>query len=287
MSIQPGEAAPLDQWEGIDSRGLQRLWRVPAVHVFSVIDSTNEAARRLAGEGAESGTIVLAEEQLAGRGRLGRTWLSPPGSGLWFSMILRPAAAAVPTGLPVRIALAVARSLDAWLDEPARIKWPNDVLLGAAKLGGILCEASWEAGRPRHVVAGVGLNIFQRADDFPAEFRASATSLRIASSTDINRLDVATAIMGELRSVRDQVGEPLSGRVLAEVAARDALLGTPLEVIEPQSGRLIVRGLGGGITSDGSLRVASEKGEVTVRSGTVRRITPPDSGASHTGKPTS
>ncbi len=254
-------------WDGHGAEELKTLWSAPAVHLLRVTDSTNDVARGLAADGAPAGTIVLAEEQRAGRGRLGRRWLSPPGSGFWCSLIIRPNASDELPTLPLRVALGVARSLDAWLDRPASIKWPNDVLVGGRKIGGVLCEAVWEAGQPKYVVAGVGVNLLQRSEDYPPELRDSAVSLRQVAHREVDRLEVATAVIGEVREIAES---PSFMSRAGEISSRDATLGREVEVYEPETGRLIAAGRGAGIRDDGSLCVAAAEGEVIVRSGTVR-----------------
>src|SRR5690606_20925049 len=135
------------------------------------------------------------------------------------------------------VALGVARAIDRWLEAPAAIKWPNDVCAGGAKVGGILCEASWEGGAPRYVVAGIGLNLLQREDDFPAALGDQATSLRLASTHAVDRLAVTTAVVHEVRMVTGSAGYDLE-ELLPEIAQRDVTLRREIEVYEPESGRL-------------------------------------------------
>lgn len=266
------------RWEGLSAEELRAHWGVPTVHLLDTTGSTNDVARRLAAGGAQPGTIVLAEEQRAGRGRLGRAWVSPPGVGLWCSMIVGPQAPDQLGTLPIRVALGVARAIDRWLDRPAAIKWPNDVIAGGAKVGGILCEASWEGGVPRHVVAGVGLNLLQGAEEFPAQLRGSATSLRLASTLEVDRLAVATAVIREVRlMVRD--GGPGLADHLHELERRDVTRGREIEVSEPESGRLLAVGRGAGVRIDGGLTVLTADGPTVVHSGTVRLAGRPGRGA--------
>ncbi|HET7229855.1 MAG TPA: biotin--[acetyl-CoA-carboxylase] ligase [Longimicrobium sp.] len=256
------------RWEGATAGDLAARWGVPAVHLFSSAGSTNDVARVLAEGGAPAGTVVLADEQTAGRGRGGKGWSSPAGLGVWMSVVLRPALLAAPGLLPILVGLAAADALDAFA-RPARvaIKWPNDLQLAGRKLAGILCEGSWDAGRPGHVVAGIGINVLHSIDDFPPEVRDTATSLRIAAGWMPPRADVAGAVAGAiLRRVANPPAE-LSGALLDALRGRDALLGRPVRV----TGAEAVTGTAMGITPAGALLVRTEAGALrSIRSGTVR-----------------
>ena len=134
-------------YDGLDERGLAALLRLPVVLQRSV-SSVLDVAHDLGTAGAPAGTLVLADEQTAGRGRQGREWYSPPGAGIWMAMLLRPAAPPEGGALAVRAGLAVVAALAAAAPELApRLKWPNDLMVGDRKAGGILCEARWSAER--------------------------------------------------------------------------------------------------------------------------------------------
>ena len=130
------------------------------VHRFESIPSTQDEANRLAAQGAEHGTAVVACVQTAGRGTRGRPWYSDDG-GLWLSVVCRPAAGDGVEVTGVRVGLALADYLDTLLPPPARVmlKWPNDLLLGGEKLGGILSEARWQGDKLSWIVVGIGLNV--------------------------------------------------------------------------------------------------------------------------------
>ncbi|HEX2188449.1 MAG TPA: biotin--[acetyl-CoA-carboxylase] ligase, partial [Longimicrobiaceae bacterium] len=127
-----------DRWEGRTAAELAREWGIPGLHLFRRVGSSNDVARALADAGAPAGTAVLAEEQVAGRGRGGKLWSSPPGLGIWLSVVLRPRALAAPGLLPLRVGLAAAAALDPFA-RPGRVevKWPNDLQVAGRKLGGI------------------------------------------------------------------------------------------------------------------------------------------------------
>ena len=148
------------KWAGHSAEELRERWGRESVFLFGSVDSTNQAAADLAEEGAPEGSIVLAREQSAGRGRDGRRWHSPPGSGLYLSMLYRPGVAELGPLISILAGLGVTRRLDyAFPGLDPAVKWPNDIMAGDRKIGGILAEAVWGDGGPRHLVVGVGLNV--------------------------------------------------------------------------------------------------------------------------------
>ena len=153
---------------------------------FEETDSTNLQAKRLAEEGAAEGTLVLAESQTLGRGRCGRSFLSPPGSGIFMTVILRPD---VPIDqvscLTLVAALAVQRGIAETTGIQSWIKWPNDIILSGKKVCGILTEMSQESGSVRYVVIGIGINC--ENPDFPEELQEVATSLFLETGQHIRR----------------------------------------------------------------------------------------------------
>lgn len=177
-------------------------WVGTRLDVHEVIDSTNREAERLARLGAPEGTLVLADRQTAGRGRLGRSFFSPPGCGLYLSLLLRPPCPAERLHEHVFLAaVAVAESILARLPEAdLEIKWPNDVLLGGLKTSGINLPAQIEHGRPVSAVLGIGVNVNTRLEDFPAELHGIATSMRIAGGRPQDRLGFAHDLLGRLEA---------------------------------------------------------------------------------------
>ncbi len=174
--------------------------------VFQETDSTNDLAARAGHDGVAEGLAIFAESQRAGRGRLGRRWVSPPGRNLLLSILLRPAA--VPAErwpeLTFCAALAVAETAERYTGQPARIKWPNDVLLAGRKVAGILLECH-HARTPGFVVVGIGLNVLQQAEDFAPELRDRAGSLAMMRSGaaplgELQRREVAASVLERLES---------------------------------------------------------------------------------------
>ena len=258
-----------ERWEGASADALAARWGLPAVHLYRRAGSTNDVARALAESGAPAGTLVIAEEQSAGRGRGGRAWASPPGLGVWMTMVLRPDALPAPGLLPLLVGLAAAEALDPFV-RPARValKWPNDLQLAGRKLAGVLCEGSWDAsGSPAFVVAGIGVNVLHAPADFPPELEPTATSVRIAAGWTPSRAEVAGAVAAALLRRAAHPPAELSGALLEALRERDALLGRPVRVTGPDA----VTGTALGITPAGALLVRSAAGALrTVRTGTVR-----------------
>ena len=158
------------------------------VHAYRKVKSTIPIATSLANAGAPEGTLVIAEEQSAGRGRLGRPWHSPPGVGAYLSLILRPKVAAADTpALSIVAAIALAEAVEKQTALAAQVKWPNDVLVHGRKVAGILTGMSADGTRVCHVIVSAGLNINQMRGDFPPELFAKAASLRMLARRKVDR----------------------------------------------------------------------------------------------------
>ena len=163
---------------------------------YASVGSTSDFAARVAEHGADEWTIVAADEQTAGRGRLGRSWTSRPGAGLYFSVVLRPPAHAVPL-LTLAAGVAVADAIEVSTGLTVDLKWPNDVMVAARKLGGILAEAG--AG---FVILGIGLNVHPAA--YPPEIAQRVTSLEAELGRRVDRGVVfAAALDALLRTYQD------------------------------------------------------------------------------------
>lgn len=152
----------------------------PVLHRVESCLSTNDLARRLAGEGAPEGTAVVAGEQTAGRGTKGRGWYSARNKGLYVSVILRPRSPEISL-LPLVAGLAAREAIDNAHGLDVLLRWPNDLVWQGKKLGGILCESGFLGSEPDFAVLGIGININHQEDDFPPDIRVLATSIRIAA----------------------------------------------------------------------------------------------------------
>ncbi|MBI3665431.1 MAG: biotin--[acetyl-CoA-carboxylase] ligase [Acidobacteria bacterium] len=166
------------------------------IHYFASVDSTMRVAAELAQRGEPAGAVVIAEEQTAGRGRLGRSWFSEPETGLYFSVILRPemAAAEAPV-VTLALGLAVACAIQQTTGKACDLRWPNDVLLGGRKCAGILAEMAAEGERVRHIIAGIGVNVNHAV--FPEDLAETATSLRIETGREWRRESLLAGILTE------------------------------------------------------------------------------------------
>lgn len=163
------------------------------------VGSTNDEARALAAAGAPEGTVVVAEEQTGGKGRLGRRWESPRGTGVWLSVILRPPLPpAEVSPLTLVAAVAVAEAIERATGLRPGIKWPNDVLVNGRKVCGILTELSAEVERINHVILGIGINVNLASADLPEEVRGSASSLAAEAGAPVSRARLAGELLSRL-----------------------------------------------------------------------------------------
>ena len=201
------------------------------IDYFPVIDSTNVRARMIADEGAPEGTIVVAETQLKGKGRRGRSWFSPAGQGIYVSVILRPRVPpAEATQLVLMAAVAAAEALLVHADLPVSVKWPNDILVGGKKIAGILTEMRLAGDRIDHVVIGMGVNVNTPAEGLPPEIAVIATSLCAETGQTFSRAELLRTYLEKLEGwyalFRERGFEPIRERWLA--LAR--IIGKPVKI---------------------------------------------------------
>lgn len=240
------------------------------LHWLATTGSTNDVAAHLAELGAEEGTTVVAEHQTVGRGRQGRTWFSPPGAGLYVSVVLRPAGELTRRNpaalLTLASGVAVAEAVRAVTGLPAAIKWPNDILIDRRKLAGILAEAAASGGNLHHVVLGVGVNLQTTA--YPAELASRATSIEAETSRPADR---ARTLAEMLAAIGERYADLQAGRFDAILGAWRRLawaLGAAL--VEWDSPQGVIRGRAEDIDEDGALLVRVEGRVERVVAGVVR-----------------
>ena len=236
-------------YDGHTAAELAVLLGVPTVELFDQVGSTLDVAHARASAGAPSGTLVLADEQTAGRGRQGRTWVSDPGAGVWLTLVERPSDAIAVGVLSLRLGLAAAAALDALSTERIKLKWPNDLYVGSSKLAGILVEARWREGVLDWVAIGFGINV-RLPSGVPAAALGAGTQ----------RTDVLTRLVPALRHAAAATG-PLRDDELDAYAGRDYARGRRCR--EP------VVGVVTGLNPAGALVVESENGVQIVRSGSL------------------
>jgi len=243
--------------DDIPANLLARRWGVPQCGVFRTLSSSLDAIHDVAAQGAPAGTVVVVEEQTAGRGRDGRTWRSPPG-GVWLGMLLR---LPVPVlgALSLRVGLVLADVVDDLLGRETprtQLKWPNDVLVDDRKVAGILCEGRWQGDALQWLGVGIGVNV---ANEIPPDLARQAIALR-ELLPDVRRIDVLDLLVPALLPLTTHHA-PLTESECTAFARRDWLRGRQLRA--PISGRAA------GVRPDGALLVDTGAGTTMVREGHV------------------
>ena len=233
-------------------------------YLYQKTGSTNDEAKRLAESGAGEGLLVVAEEQTAGRGRLARRWLTPPGTALALSLILRPSLQATQAArLTMLAGLAVCEAIEQLTGLRAGLKWPNDILLSGRKLGGILVEGALRGEALDYAVVGLGLNISWSPP--PEDVDYAATHLLAETGEPIDRLKLLRSVLANLEGRYPNLAD---ASLLADWQARLLLMGEPI-VIRAAEGDL--RGQAQSVDEDGALMVRLDTGELRrVVAGDVR-----------------
>lgn len=230
-------------YDGLTARGLAALLGAPLVSLHDSVPSVMDVAHELGGTGAPSGSVVIADEQTAGRGRQGRDWRSPAGAGVWTAVLLRPGGRPASGALAVRAGLAVIEALAAAAPELApRLKWPNDIIVADRKAGGILCEARWIGERLGWVAAGIGLNV---KGPPPREVADRAVALGDVAPA-LTRLAVLAALTPRMAALAGRLGN-LDGAECAAFAARRWTGADPDAVGVDAEGALLVRTVSGSL----------------------------------------
>lgn len=242
------------------------------VHWVPEAGSTNDLARRMAETGAAEGTVVIADRQTAGRGRMRRFWWSPPG-GLWMSVVLRPRL--LPAQLPVltlAVAVAVAEAMEIVAGRPVGLKWPNDVEVDGRKVAGILLEMAGQPDGTEYVIAGIGVNLDVRDEPVPEELRDRVTWLAREAERPVTRNRLAATILDRLERHYDGLHRTGPDAVLGAWRARATILGERVRVILPTEE---VAGVAIDVDRDGALLVeVPGDGRRRVLAGDVQRVRP-------------
>ncbi|HKK28615.1 MAG TPA: biotin--[acetyl-CoA-carboxylase] ligase [Gemmatimonadota bacterium] len=258
------------KWAGLTLDELRDRWGRDDVHLFGSVGSTNDVARELAEEDAPSGTVVLAREQSGGRGRAGRSWYSPEG-GVYLSMVFRPGRVENPELLPILAGLGMAAELERRIEGlvPA-LKWPNDLVAGDRKFGGILSEAAWGEDGIRHLVVGTGINVAPLGSGAPRGLRSRAISIEGVVDHDVPLEEVADAVVAGLEAYVPSAPPRLDAELLKLADRYDWLRDRRVHVTPPDA----EEGLPGvcvGIAPDGALLFRPDRGALRrLHGGTVR-----------------
>lgn len=242
------------------------------VHFFDNVPSTNDLAKEYARQGVPHGTAIIAACQTQGRGRLGKTWYSTPGKGLYCSIIVRPnlAIADYPK-ITLTAGLAVAVAVERITGASTQLKWPNDIFINGRKCGGILTESS-SLNEPIdrcYAVVGIGLNLNSRKEDFPNDLQGIVTSLYLETGRCHEVQQVFTAVHDELLAQIATIVQHGFQPILTQWKPRDFLIGKMMECVSSDGKR--VSGISLGPDSEGQLHVKAADGQIcTVLSGDVR-----------------
>lgn len=237
------------------------------LHFFAVTGSTNTDALADARAGAPHGSVYFADEQLAGRGRGNHAWHSVAGQGLYVSVLLRPhLPAAILPLLPLAAGLAAAEAIRQASGLTVDLRWPNDLLLGPRKTGGILAEAQTEAGSVAFTVVGIGINVHQRS--FDPGLATPATSLDLESGRVVDRQALLVSLLESLERETNGLHDPSAARIIpARIEeASSWVRGRRVEVHGPQA----CLGITEGLDDNGFLRVRTSAGVVQVQTGGIR-----------------
>lgn len=224
------------------------------------VESTQKVAQRLANENVPEGTVVIAEEQLSGKGRLGRQWHSPKYTGIWMSLILRPNIP-LPKApqLTLLTAVAVVQAIEDQTGLVPEIKWPNDILINGKKLTGILTELQAEADQIHSIIIGIGINVNQQLQDFPSELHPIATSLSIETGEKISRARLIRSIFTKFETMYmcylDEGFLPI--KLLWESYA--VSIG---KHIKARTLTAVIEGKALGITDEGVLQIEDKSGKI-------------------------
>ncbi len=229
------------------------------IFILETVNSTNTYAKELAQNGAKHNTIVIADKQTAGRGRLGRDFYSPSGTGLYMSIILRPDNAPLePVALTIAAGVAVCRSIEKLYHKQSQIKWVNDIFLEGRKICGILAEAGTNSGVIDYIVVGIGINI--STQNFPEELSAIAGSL----GDNINRSVIAGNVIAEFVRLQNLCG---SRELIGEYKRHSLVLGKKIDFTKDGK---TYSGVATDINNEGNLIVNLENGKiVTLKSGEI------------------
>ncbi len=233
---------------------------------FESIDSTNNHAKKIAYEVPE-GTIVISEEQQAGRGRMGKGWSSPKGEGIWMSIILKPMIPPTEASMLTQVAAAaVCKAIREATGLPALIKWPNDIVVNGKKVCGILTEMAGELNEVSYIIVGIGINV--NISYFPEELRLNATSLLLENKEKINRNYLTALIINKFAALYSAFIEERNFNLSLDICrVYSAVIGKTIYLVRGEERQQV---LALDITDEGLLKIRQSNGEeTTIISGEV------------------
>lgn len=264
LSASPDLLLPAEVCPGLETQVLGQTHYI----YYPEVDSTNIRARELAAQGYPEGTVVAAEAQTSGKGRRGRSWFSPAGQGLYFSVILRPR---VPlrdiSKVSLVAGLAVAETMEAELNLKPVIKWPNDILINNRKVAGILAEAVTDMDSVEYIVLGMGLNINNQMQDFPSDLQVRATSALAECGTVISRARILQTLLKRLEYHYSLFTGNDFRQVLDKIKSRSIVIGREVR-LDTVNGYIIGQAID--IDDNGFLLVRDREGAThTIMSGEI------------------
>jgi BirA family biotin operon repressor/biotin-[acetyl-CoA-carboxylase] ligase len=232
-----------------------------------VVHSTQILAHEWAREGIEEGALVVAEQQEAGRGRLGRKWYSPSHTGVWMSLILRPSILLTDAShLTLLASLGVKQGIERVTGLPIQIKWPNDLLIHGKKICGILTELRGEQDQVHYVIIGIGINVNTPKESWPEEIRRIATSLAIELGGPVHRASLIAAILEELEEVYQQYMNQGFTKIKAQWEKSSGILGKSIVARTAQG---TYTGIAEQLTGQGALLLRTDQGLIPIHSADI------------------
>ena len=262
------------EWGGLSALQLGERWSRDTVHVLDSVESTNDAAKQLVEEGAPDGTIVLAREQTKGRGRAGHSWHSPHDAGVYLSIVYHPRDLSHPAPLVILAGLGIVEELErTFRGLRPMLKWPNDLMVGDGKFGGILAEAAWSDAAPRYLVVGTGINVRPLGRKAPKDVRRGGTALDDHLGEPAELVEVADAVVRGLERHLSHPEPVITAALLDEVDRHDWLRDRRARLTTPRTDEAEAHGTSGvcvGIAPDGALLFRPDRGALRrVQAGTV------------------
>jgi BirA family transcriptional regulator, biotin operon repressor / biotin---[acetyl-CoA-carboxylase] ligase len=240
--------------------GLKTNYLGQTISYHDTVESTQRIAHRLAYEEMPEGTIVIAEEQSAGRGRMDRKWHSPKYTGIWMSIILRPKIPlAKAPQLTLIAAVAVVQAIEELTELTPKIKWPNDILINGRKMTGILTELQAESDQINSVIMGMGINVNQKSEDFPTEIQKIATSIAIEQGSTLSRAALIRSVLTHLEKLYTLYLEKGFYPIKLLWESYAISIG---QQIKAKTLTNVIEGKALGITDDGVLKIEDQAGEI-------------------------